>query len=131
MNMSKKYYIEIYYETGDSFGSQDEIQNLEIEWNDIKIAKENLRRIKEHYEWYLRLKGCKTQKEYKEIKNNRPEFVSKKYDFCITLITDDHKEIQMSCFWCGYFETLYSAKIKIKENEDMDLIYTTKHDKYR
>jgi hypothetical protein len=36
---------------------------------------------------------------------------------CIILYTDDNKPVQMSCFWCGYFEQLHSAEI-ITQPED-------------
>ena len=57
MKKLKKYRIKISYQTGNSFGSEDTTDYLEITWDDIDIAKENLQRIREHYEMYKELDG--------------------------------------------------------------------------
>lgn len=43
------YKIKIEYKTGNSFGSHDEEGEIEYKWENLEIAKENLKRIKEHY----------------------------------------------------------------------------------
>lgn len=50
------YRIKISYLTGDSFGTQDTYDYLELTWKNLDIAKENLQRIKEHYELYEAVK---------------------------------------------------------------------------
>ena len=35
----------------------------------------------------------------------------------IILYTDDNKPFQFYCYWCGYFERLYSAEIKNVESD--------------
>ena len=47
-----KYRINIRYQTGNSFGSSDEEDYLELEWDNLDVAKENLQFIKEHYAQY-------------------------------------------------------------------------------
>ncbi len=47
-----KYKIKISYQTGDSFGSEDTVDYLELTWDNLENAKENLQRIKEHYNFY-------------------------------------------------------------------------------
>lgn len=48
-----KYKIKYDYNTGDSFHEdRDQISYLECIWTNLEIAKNNLRRIKEHYEYY-------------------------------------------------------------------------------
>lgn len=51
------YKIVINYSTGNSYGSQDETQEIELKWDDINVAKDNLQRIKEHYEQYTEING--------------------------------------------------------------------------
>jgi hypothetical protein len=115
----KKYYIEIFYETGDSFSKHDEYSNIGLTWDKLDIAKENLRRIKEHYEWYDYENSYMSR--YKEEKVKKPKCADKEYDFCIHLVTDDGEDCKVSAFWCGYFETLYSATIK--ESKDPEMYY--------
>lgn len=138
-----KYKIRVDYSTGDSYGSRDTSDFIELEWDNLDIAKENLRRIKEHYEFY-RQENSYTRRYNKDAKDysDRPWFVNvpkpwlissdrridekdvKKFpgdveyrpdpyfsQHCIKLIADNGNEMQMSCFWCGYFEHLIGAEI--------------------
>jgi len=45
-----KYKIKISYSTGDSLHNYDTEDTLEISWNDLNVAKQNLKFIKEHYD---------------------------------------------------------------------------------
>ena len=56
------YRIKISYLTGDSFGTQDTYDYLELTWKNLDIAKENLQRIKEHYELYEAVDSYRTNK---------------------------------------------------------------------
>jgi len=147
------YKILIEYQTGDSFGSNDTKNYLDLEWNNLDIAKENLQYIQEHYELYKLVDGYgwgmpKGETKESMIKKSsiKPWFVPKilykhiehkscidieifdklteeqKKEFeqifdqyyathCINLKADNGKFMQMSCFWCGYFERLQSAEI--------------------
>lgn len=120
-NPIKKYTIEIYYQTGDSFGLEDCYDNLEISWDDIDIAKENLKRIQEHYLWY----ADKNSRRYKhEPSLKKPSCASDEYDFCLNLKTDAGKEFQYNTFWCGYFDRLYSAKIILNQPNEEGMAFT-------
>jgi hypothetical protein len=114
--------IRINYKTGNSFGSHIEIDMLDLPTNSIDIAKENLKRIKEHYKVYEKKSSCLRQ--YKEI--IYPDFYiteieeqNHKWE-CdgIVLLTDKGEHRLYSPFWIGYFETLNSCEIIYLDNEE-------------
>ena len=121
--LTKKYRIKIHYETGDSFGSKNTESYLELEWNNLDVAKENLKRIEEHYSFYKKLERLySSQKKDKEVKKemSKQRWAVLKYpEYCILLLADNGKEMQMSAFWCGYFERLYYAEIEASQDNDM------------
>ena len=152
-----EYRIKISYATGNSFGSEDTTDYLELTWQNIDIAKENLLRIKEHYEMHRNIEGygSKLTKEQWFAKNKDKEwFVNKPKLFCISsnnaidekdkkkvgegnweyrpddyyaghclnLKADNGNSMQISAFWCGYFETLYGAEIEVN-NDDMKISF--------
>lgn len=47
-----RYKIKIEYTTGNSFGSEDASDELDLTFENLEVAKDNLRRIKEHYNQY-------------------------------------------------------------------------------
>ena len=148
-----KYKIKINYRTGNSFGSHNESDILEIDWDSFDVAKENLKAIKDHYtKVYKEIASsysdrkdnqeiCKKyENEWWFVKSLKPYSISQdnaisedqkirfkddwedRYDTdmaseCIKLKTDDGNVMQMSCFWCGYFETLLGAKIEADESD--------------
>jgi hypothetical protein len=147
-----KYRIKISYQTGDSFHFEDCYNYLELTWDDIDVAKENLIRIKEHYEMYqginVHRSGISRDEWFKKNGNkdwfvNSPKLFSKKTncaidekskdrvgdgnweyrpdsymaEHCLHLITDNGVKMQLSAFWTGYFETLYSAEIELDESD--------------
>lgn len=126
---SKKYFIKYRYMTGNSFGSHEEIDTLELTWDNLDIAKENLKRIQEHYKWYKYIEESgkiyfnksrnKTipQPEWWDCKNGDTHYQHHK----INLVTDNRKEIQMWCPWCGYFESLIEAEIEL-DSSDMKIV---------
>jgi len=94
--MSKTYDIKIDYSTGNSFGTERiNGESVPALTDDIKIARENLQRIKKHYA------------ECKENPNS-----GKDYD--LTLLTDDGEKT-INPFWMGWFETLHGAKIVLND----------------
>ncbi len=141
------YKIKINYRTGDSFNSFDTEDTIELTWKNLEIAKQNLQYIREHYEMYKECDSYKTVnqevfKKYldKEWFVNNPRLFSisnkcaieesKKIEgdyeynpdeyfarYCLKLKTDDEQFYQLHCFWCGYFETLYSASIEIDDSD--------------
>lgn len=106
------YTIEITYQTGDSFGSNEETDIVGYSWDSLDNAKESLQRIKEHYSYY-------------QSKNSRfREKVDKpshyKDDYSVVIVGNYKDKVEeISAFWCGYFETLYEAKIIEEEDGEM------------
>jgi hypothetical protein len=125
----KKYKIHYEYQTGDSFGHHDENGDIEVKWDNLDIAKENLQRIKEHYQYYCELHGSrpyetpnqwgKTIEGIKTKYRHKPWFVEQ-YDLCLMLKSDEGKEFQYYTSWCGYFEELYGVKIQLNDPSDED-----------
>lgn len=63
-----KYRIKYTYDTGDSLNnSYDNEDHLELSWDNIDIAKENLKRIQEHYNQYKELDSYRKKKTDQEI----------------------------------------------------------------
>lgn len=123
-----RYTIEVSYKTGDTFQSYDTSHELGISWENLDMAKEALRRIKEQYE-------VETDNEhaerwgrfYPEAKFRDPKdfkWYSPKYpEVSIMLPLDDGTEHCHGTPWRGYFEHLYGAEIvpvnDTKEEEGM------------
>ena len=102
---NKTYYdIRIHYQTGDSFNSYKETENLGIVVSSIELAKYNLSLIKRRYYLY---------------QNNLVKTTEDNYQ--LKFKTDNDGVRKMPPFWEGYFERLISAKIVIYEDEDEDL----------
>ena len=134
------YHILVEYQTGDSFSTEDTSDTL-TGWTDLDIAKENLKRIQDHYSWvaigecrgiFCNHEVCKKasekHKQYstqwgrfkqKEWKKTAPEFLKglEFPEYTIRLKQDDGSEKEKMVAWTGYFETLYGAKI-ISDPED-------------
>ena len=99
------YNIEIDYETGGSFHTERCQEMLDVPVHSLETAKENLKRIKNHY-----LKH-KNSMEYSEDK------------FRLTLLTDEGTHT-MEAFWMGYFETLYAVEIVIQGDSDLKVTFS-------
>lgn len=113
------YAIRVNYRTGDSFNTWDESETLELKWKNVKIAKENLQRIKEHYEW---CDSHRPRSIIKKPKLDKPEWLKNKpeqkyHQFLLWLLNDKKEEVQCNVNWTGYFETLKGAQI-IADPED-------------
>ena len=121
-----KHKIKIWYSTGNSFGSEDTSTVLEMEWNNMDVAKANLRRIKEHYicytvdndysgkkGWYFKELSPENKLMY-DTKEQQDWYHKSKYNsyyHSLVLKTDDGKDWQISPSWIGYFESLKEGKI--------------------
>lgn len=128
-----KYVIKIEYRTGNSFGSHKEESSVEGSWSDLEIAKENLNRIKEHYEYYCSLHDSysrKPQSYFLDLTEKAKEKVwfdhdkrgySTYFDSCLMLKLDNGTEYSYCAFWCGYFERLLVAEIVPEPGEDSDM----------
>lgn len=124
----KKYKILVKYYTGNSFGSHDTEDYLDLSWDNLDIVKENLQAIKEHYKMYNYVerppweeKRLSREEKLDKYKNNWwfPETEDTYFSHnCMKLKTDNGKTMQQWNFWCGYFEGLYGAEI-ISDDNDM------------
>lgn len=118
------YKIKYFYETGNSFGREDCTEILELEWNDLEIARTALSYINEHWEFYSEYKrysisDAERKKLIRSVKD-KPWFIEGKYESFSSLLlpTDEGKDYMMSAPWCGYFETLYGAEIVLDSSRD-------------
>lgn len=121
-----EYYIEYRYDSGDSFNTYTDLSGeLELTWKNHDVAVKNLERLEEHYKQYKELNSYsyKKKKESDIFKENRNKdwFVESKdryhSEYCVKLYTDDGEVMQISCPWCGYFESLNSLEVKVKSHK--------------
>lgn len=101
------YDIEIKYKTGNSFGSHEEIEFVDKPVKSLEVAKENLRRIKEHAKIYYKKETSYLKKDMPEI----PHFYDTEYDGLFLMINENTPFPLFVPFWVGFFEQLISAKI--------------------
>lgn len=122
------YTIKIDYQTGNSFGREDRSSNLEANWN-LEVAKENLQRIKEHYQIikdrnnYVSIGSSKETSLMKKIKTER-WYTGKDFEYSIKLLENDSTEKEYGCFWTGYFETLYGGTIVETDKYNATMSFT-------
>lgn len=121
-----KYSIRYNYDTGDSFTSHTGLEDtLEVTWENLEVAKANLKRIEEHYKMYKILNGYdwdKTKKSEAIVEESKDKdwFVKGdkwSYEYCIILYTDEGKPWQLHAPWCGYFESLNSVEIEADQSD--------------
>lgn len=120
-----KYRIKYVYDTGDSYHTEyNRVGYLEITWCDLDTAKDNLRKIKEHYQYYLDIEKASSFKEIKTIKKiaSQRDWFVKKYEACFCLTTDKGSVVQIYAPWCGYFEKLNEVEIEVN-NADMKVSF--------
>lgn len=113
-----KYKINVHYQTGNSFGTSEIREFLDYEWENLDIAKECLRRIKDHYAWYESVENPRRDKVEKPTWHNIKDDDMGFTHCMINLPLDNGKEVQFWCMWCGYFEQLFGAEI-IPDETDM------------
>ena len=109
------YQIKYYYKTGSSFHTEDREDILEYEWEYLEVAKEALKRIKDHYAWYEGVNmPWANEVEKPKWHNIKPDSTTKDMEHhLINIPTDNGEDVQFWPPWCGYFETLYGADIVI------------------
>lgn len=121
-----KYRIKYNYDTGDTFSTQEGCEDYLEGWNNLDIAKENLKRIEEHYTYYRKINTGYHKDYNKIIKSMSNERWGVKDNInvenCIMLLADNGVEYRIWCPWCGYFESLNYAEIEeIKNNSGMKI----------
>jgi hypothetical protein len=83
----RKYQIKAYYSTGDSFSNSDTEDIIEISWDNLDVAKANLKRIQEHYKQYEELESWRITQEAKQeilLNNSEKDWFVKKLIFIST-----------------------------------------------
>jgi hypothetical protein len=95
------YGIRVDYITGDSFRSEHIYgEDIGIAISDIDKAKENLKRIKEHY---FEFQDGPNRGRHEPLK----------------LLLDEKEDVILYPFWIGYFETLLGAEVYSLEDNGM------------
>ena len=132
------YVIKAMYSTGDSFHTEKASTILGIAWSDIVKAKEALKVLAEHHDYYKKYSdsryysGKLTDKDMKNIATKQwyivPEesYMRDYWQFSLNLATDSSEMMTVNVPYHGYFETLDSLEITIDtdENEDSDIHIT-------
>ena len=116
-----EYKIRITYQTGDSFKSGQEEDDIPLTWKDIKVAKQALAWIKQLDEVTERHKG-KHHISYGEREDElrKLPFGCQEYPaVAMMLPRDDGTLLQIATFWRGYFERLIRAEIVTETDKDM------------
>jgi len=108
-----QYNINISYQTGSSFHTEECEELIERDWKDVDKVKECLQRIQNHYEFYQKYSNM-----YSKPKVKIPKGVVWDEDYkqiSLELIDDNGKPFRYSNFWTGYFEKLHIAEIIISD----------------
>ena len=123
------YTIEVTYSTGNSFGSEQVTDTIGLAWQSLELAKAALKTIKEHYGFYEEFDACssrwgdtRSEKAILKDLNSKVwcrEKAKDKYDMTAKAEMDDGQWRNIPTgMWCGYFETLHSARIVLTEGSD-------------
>jgi hypothetical protein len=131
------YVIKAMYSTGDSFKKENTSTILGIVWSDITKAKEALKILAEHHDYYEKYSyphlyhGKLTDKDLDTIATKPWYVVSEKsymrdmWQFSVHLATDSSEMMTVHIPYHGYFENLRSLEITIDtELEDQDTCIT-------
>lgn len=92
-----KYRIKYNYDTGDSFNNEYGCEGyLELEWNNLEVAKANLQRIQEHYTQYKEIEYSFKKKNNQELlQENEGKDWFVKQDRLVTFKNDNPEN-----YWC-------------------------------
>ena len=123
------YTIEVTYTTGDSFESDQVTNTIGLAWRSLELAKAALKTIKEHYDFYQEFDACysnwkdtRSEKAILKDVNSRVWCRGKaedKYSMKAKAKMDDRRWRNIPTgMWCGYFETLHSARVVLTEGSD-------------
>lgn len=116
----RTYKIEVCYQTGDSYHSEDVTRRLEMSWKKVENAKKALRRIKEHYAWYQYVNDPPYMLRPKV---DEPAWHKEQtYDFVVSLTIDNGRDVTFIAPWCGFFEKLHNAKILLVDSRTESVV---------
>lgn len=109
------YTIRITYETGDSFGSSTEEDEIPMLWCNLDTAQLALESIKEHKEAFEHIRKTRYKAEEDEVRI-RYEASSFWWDYdspeySLMLFDDTGRLQKVHAFWIGYFENIKVAEI--------------------
>jgi len=101
------------YRTGDSFHTEDAEGTVELEWENLGVAREAMKRLEEHYHWRndhnFEPDIWERRPQWYKLLND--EFDERDAEYVVNLRMDDGTEHTLGVFWLGHFETLYSFEI--------------------
>jgi hypothetical protein len=110
-----KYRIKYNYDTGDSFSnSPDNSDFLEMVWENIEVAKQNLQRIKDHYSQYRDCNSysySKNKAEIFESNKDKDWFVKNPKIFAFEKDTP------------SYYWSVYKENVKYCEENGLEIRY--------
>ena len=116
-----EYKIRVEYSTGDSFRTYKTHEDVDYDWKNEDIVKENAKAIIAHYKAYESVHNSWSNKkpDIENIKKqwwyNEPSFKGDTIDAGMLLKLDDGTTVKYCCDWCGFFETLHSVEVKVKD----------------
>lgn len=116
-----EYKIRVEYSTGDSFKTYDTHEDLDYNWTNEEIVKENAKAIIAHYNAYQAINNIWSNKKVdiealkKEWWYSEPSHNGDTIDAGILLKLDNGTTFKYFCDWCGYFELLYKVELKVKD----------------
>lgn len=117
----------VHYQTGNSFGSERDEEEVGLSWTDLNKAKQALQEIKAHYKAYLQANAYsyRRPKDFFDENTiaNEPWFTEPQYwQYGLLLEKDNGERQQVSAFWCGHFEDLYEVEI-VGDDSDMKVSF--------
>lgn len=90
-----------------------EIILLSYKWKNMKVVRENVKRIQAHFVWYKN----KTDLNFNECK--KPKFCKDKNT--VVLLTSDRKEFELDTSnWCGILDSL--QEVEVIEEQEFEII---------
>jgi hypothetical protein len=123
--MTRGWTIRIEYTTGDSNGSYDTSDDIELTWSELDNAKAALARIREFNDAENHNQEAELGwSRKKPIDLTKLAAYSSEYpEVTINLKLDDGSEQRIHAFWRGYFENLRKAEIVPVDEQDNDMVY--------
>lgn len=133
------YTIRVRYQTGNSFGSHDEENNIGLCWDSIELARKALAALEEHYKIYSDIDGCSYRSRNEVDALRKKAMNTYWYKQAIAQSTDDWSKrpdawhincaVEMdngefrnipTSMWCGHFERLREAFIVLDNEENSE-----------
>lgn len=115
----KKYKIVVNYDTGDSFNQYPGYESeLVEEWDNLDIAKENLKRIEAHNAAYRKIHGWGNYgKSRWENYKHEEWYTNSSPDWNLMLKKDDGNLYNEHTSWTGYFESMNYVEIRPDDSD--------------